>query len=73
MDRTVFRVLPQGDEWVLRQGDAVLATCGHKDDAVHQGRAVARDHQPSQLVIHDSHGRIEDEATYRDDPYPPQG
>jgi hypothetical protein len=28
---------------------------------------------PSQLVIHNADGKIEDEATYLDDPYPPSG
>ena len=30
-------------------------------------------HEPSQLIVHKGDGKIEEERTYRDDPYPPAG
>ncbi|MFH6681001.1 DUF2188 domain-containing protein [Clavibacter michiganensis] len=34
---------------------------------------MARANQPSQLIIHQSDGTIEDERTYGNDPFPPRG
>jgi Uncharacterized protein conserved in bacteria (DUF2188) len=72
-ERTVYRVMPQGRRWEVRRGDDVVFAHERKEEAVSRGRSVARDDQPSQLVIHDGRGRIEDESTYQDDPFPPRG
>ncbi|MEV4418089.1 DUF2188 domain-containing protein [Catellatospora sp. NPDC049609] len=73
MQRTVYRVMPAGKKWELREGDQVVASHERKEDLVAQARQTARDQRPSQLVIHDGEGRIEDESTYQDDPFPPAG
>ncbi|WP_155371035.1 DUF2188 domain-containing protein [Catellatospora vulcania] len=73
MQRTTYRVIPAGQKWELHEGDQVVASHDRKEDLVHTARQTARDHRPSQLVIHDGEGRIEDESTYQDDPFPPAG
>jgi hypothetical protein len=75
MDRRVFHVVPCGSQWDLVHVDtgARLSHLDTKRAALEEGRRTAREHQPSQLVIHHSDGTIEDESTYRDDPYPPPG
>ncbi|GAA2382986.1 hypothetical protein Cme02nite_64660 [Catellatospora methionotrophica] len=73
MERTVYRVEAAGEQWELREGDKVVASDARKEDLVHRARQTARDNKPSQLMIHDSQGRIEDESTYQDDPFPPAG
>lgn len=43
--------------------------------AIAVGAAVtwAKDYKPSQIFIHGRDGRIQDERTYQDDPFPPPG
>lgn len=71
--RTVYRVAPSRDGWELFRGNAKLEGYGRQEDAVAAGREAARADRPSQLVVHGTDGRIEDEATYSDDPFPPAG
>lgn len=72
-DRTVFHVVPKGPGWqVQRDGDAVLSV-DTKKQAIDEARALAKELQPSQVVVHTADGRIEDEMTYQDDPFPPRG
>lgn len=76
-ERTVFHVTPNGKRWQVKQvngADADDPTLfATKTEAVEEGRRRARGTQPSQLVIHDEQGRIRDEHTYQDDPFPPRG
>jgi hypothetical protein len=73
MPRSQYHVVPAGDNWKVEKGSQVVGSYDTKDEAVDQGRQVAKDNQPSQLVIHTADGRIETEYTYGDDPYPPAG
>jgi hypothetical protein len=73
MTRTHYRVLPNGNVWQLRREQAPLSNHARKEDAVFQGRRVAKADQPSQLTVHKADGTIETEYTYGDDPYPPKG
>lgn len=73
MDRTVFHITPSGPHWhVLRDGEPVF-TAETKHQAVTEARAQAHEARPSQIVIHTADGKIEDEATYDTDPFPPRG
>lgn len=73
MTRSQYHVVPAGDAWKVEQGSKVAGTYDTKNEAIEQGRKVARGDQPSQLVVHTADGRIETEYTYKDDPFPPAG
>ncbi len=69
--RTVYYVVPQGDDWaVKRQGaDRASAVESKKADAVERGRDLAKNAGgPAQLKIHKVDGTIQTEHTYRNDP-----
>lgn len=44
-----------------------------KVEAVNAARELALRHKPSQIRIHKRDGKIQEERTYGDDPYPPEG
>ncbi|MBN8612106.1 MAG: DUF2188 domain-containing protein [Deltaproteobacteria bacterium] len=74
--RTVYDVAPHGDgRWHVKRRGADKAASVHdtRFHAVDAGVEVARNNQPSQLVIHKGDGTIEEERTYGNDPYPPKG
>jgi hypothetical protein len=71
--RTRFDVSPSEGKWELRRNDHRLNTFDRQDDAIKAGREEAKAAQPSQLVVHGTDGKIRDEWTYQDDPYPPAG
>jgi hypothetical protein len=73
MARKVYRVLPDGDNWVVKKDGVVLSNHYKKDPAIDSARSLALSNQPSQVVVHRSDGTIEKEWTYGDDPYPPPG
>lgn len=75
MPRTVYRVLPDGNEWIVRRDGADRADSRHptKEPAVNRARALCLNNMPSQLVVHRRDGTIEYEYTYGNDPYPPRG
>lgn len=75
MDRTTWEVGPQGDQWYLKRQGAERAASLHnrKEDAIEAGASMGRANQPSQLLIKQEDGTIEDERTYGSDPYPPAG
>jgi hypothetical protein len=73
MARKQFHVSPDGTTWKLTLDGVTLSRHETKDVAVDAGVARAKQNQPSQLIIHLSNGRVEDERTYGDDPYPPRG
>ena len=72
-DRTVYRVQPEQGEWKLSKDAEKVGHFKTQAEAVQEGRAQARASQPSQHLVHDHQGKIEDEATYQDDPFPPRG
>jgi Uncharacterized protein conserved in bacteria (DUF2188) len=75
MDRTVYHVKPNGDSmWqVAQQEGAALSQHDTKRAALEAARKVAKNDQPSQVVVHEADGTIETEWTYQVDPYPPKG
>ncbi|MCT4631284.1 MAG: DUF2188 domain-containing protein [Firmicutes bacterium] len=62
------------DKWQVKKTGAVTALKNFdtKDPAISYGVTVARNNEPSQLIIKKKNGEIEDERTYGDDPFPPQ-
>lgn len=73
MARKQFHVVPNGSLWKVSHAGRVLSNHLSKSAAVDAGVAVAKQNQPSQLIIHRANGTIEDERTYGQDPYPPRG
>ena len=73
MARSVYRVVPDGDDWVVKKDGAVLSRHSTKQPAIDSAIAKALANQPSQVVVHRKDGTIETEWTYGDDPYPPPG
>lgn len=73
--RTVYRVLPSGDDWIVKRDGAEQAArrFDRKQDAIVYARRVAKNNRPSQVVVHRQDGTIETEWTYNGDPYPPPG
>lgn len=75
MPRTVYEVLPDGSDWIVKRRGATRASYRFdtKAPAVSKGRELAKNNRPSQLVIRRADGTIEDEFTYNGDPFPPAG
>ncbi len=71
--RTQYHVVPAGNGWKVEHGSSSDSKHATKDEAIAAGRQVAKGNQPSQLVVHNTDGKIETEYTYQDDPFPPAG
>lgn len=63
------------EKWQVKKTGAssALKNFDTKLPAIDYGVSVAKNNQPSQLIIKKKNGQIEDERTYGDDPYPPRG
>lgn len=73
-DDNVYDVSPGKDGWGVERRGAQRAS-GHfdtKKEAVERGRELASK-QKGRLVVHKQDGTIQEERTYRKDPYPPKG
>ncbi|WP_431042188.1 DUF2188 domain-containing protein [Streptomyces sp. P1-3] len=73
MARTRYWVVPDEGIWELRRERTYLSSHAYKAQAVAEGRRIARENPPSQLLIMHADGTFETEATYGADPYPPKG
>ena len=71
--RTQYHVVPDGAGWKVEHGSKVDGTYPTKSEAIEGGRSIAKSNMPSQLVVHTADGKIENESTYQDDPFPPAG
>lgn len=59
--------------WKLPSGGTTLATDANKATVVAKGREVAKNDPPSELIIRNSDGAIDEKETYGSAPYPPRG
>ncbi|MFC7625247.1 DUF2188 domain-containing protein [Microlunatus sp. GCM10028923] len=73
MDRNVVHVVPRSGHWQVEQGETGIATSDTKEKAIQLAREAAGRTKPSQVVVHGEDGRVQDEFTYEDDPFPPRG
>jgi len=76
MARKVYDVSPRKDDkWQVKGRGNERASSVHetKQEAVEAGVDLAKNVQPSQLVIHKENGRFQTERTYKKDPFPPRG
>lgn len=69
VETTVLHVTPHGDGWaVMVDGeDEPLDTFDIKKDAVSAGREAAKEHAPSELIVHKQDGAVQDTMSYDTD------
>jgi len=74
-DRYVLHVVPHGERWAVKERgvDEPRTITATKEEAIAAAKTRARKRPPSQVLVHGRDGRIQDEFTYGDDPYPPAG
>lgn len=75
MARTIYDVSTHEDGWQVKRRDLSQASVVKptKAEAVSAGQVLAKNNEPSQLVVHKEDGTFDYEYTYGDDPYPPAG
>lgn len=73
MARKRYDIVFTNQMWHVTHARITLSSHNAKQSAIDAGVRIAKDNQPSQLVIHRADGTIEDERTYGDDPFPPRG
>jgi hypothetical protein len=75
MPRKRIWVSPDESKWKVKTEGAKRASniFDNKDDAVKRAIELAKGGKPSQVVIQKRDGKIQEERTYGDDPYPPEG
>ena len=73
-DSRRVHVVPNGKDWkVVSEGaDRAAGIYPDQAEAVDRGREIAQN-RSGQLFIHGRDGRIRDERSYGNDPYPPKG
>jgi hypothetical protein len=71
--RGIPHVWPDRGWWKRTTDSETIMHCAKKTRAIHRGRQLARANLPSQLLIHDLDGKIEDESTHQGHPVPPCG
>lgn len=64
--RTVYAIQPSRGEWIVvrRGAPRPIHRFSRKQDAIELGVQLARDNQPSQLIIRRRDGTIQDERAY---------
>lgn len=72
--RNRHHVVTHPEGWAGRRegSDKASAVLPTKDQAVDRAREIAQ-RERGGVVIHGENGRIQEERTYGDDPYPPPG
>ena len=76
MARKTYHVTPNGDGgWKVKAEGASRAAGVHEEKApaIAQARDLAKSAGLGQVVIHNQKGRIQEERTYGQDPFPPRG
>lgn len=67
-------IVPHENGWAVRREghDRASVVTETKEQAVERGREIA-ERERGAIVIHGENGRIQEERTYGDDPFPPRG
>jgi hypothetical protein len=73
MERDIYTVTPKNGQWEIQKGNSPVQTFDRQEEAIQEGRKIAREKWekegvPSQLRIKGEDGRFRDESTYGDDP-----
>lgn len=66
MNRKKYHVMPYGDGWQIsfENSERASIVCNTQEEAVEQGVQLAKNQEPSQLLIHGTDGKIKEERTY---------
>lgn len=72
-NRQSYHVVPYVNGWQIRLGGAdadagELGAWDHKDLAIERARALAKEAEFGQVVVHGEDGKIQEEFTYGADP-----
>jgi poly(hydroxyalkanoate) granule-associated protein len=69
VETTVLHVTPYEEGWavIVDGADEPLETFDVKKDALSAGRDAAREHAPSELIIHKQDGEVQDTVSYEAD------
>ena len=74
MPRKQYRVGPGKGDWTVKSGGRTIRRFETKEPAVREATRRARQEPgEAQVIIQKRDGKIQEERTYRKDPYPPKG
>lgn len=75
MARTTYYVLPHELGWQGKMEGAERSSvvANDKQEVIERTISLARNREPSSVIIHNADGSFQEERTYGDDPYPPEG
>jgi hypothetical protein len=74
--RTTYHVLPHPEGgWQGKMEDGLRAsvTGSTKEEVLEKTISLARDREPSSVIVHQADGSFQEERTYGNDPFPPEG
>lgn len=76
-ERKSYHVVTYVNGWQIREGGAddesgALGVWGHKDLAVQRAREIAKENEPSQVIVHGEDGRIPGRVDVRRRPQGPR-
>jgi hypothetical protein len=66
MARTRFEVVPEGDQWIVREGKKATPPLDTMDLAVSAATRRAQESAPSEVVIVHEDGTVEEARTFGD-------
>jgi hypothetical protein len=64
MARTRYEVLPEGDQWIVREGKKSTPPLDSKEMAVDAAIRRAQEAAPSEVVVVREDGTLEEERTF---------
>lgn len=73
--RTTYYVLPHENGWQgkMEGADRASVIGLNKQEIIERTIALARNREPSSVIIHHADGSFQEERTYGNDPFPPRG
>lgn len=73
--RATYHVLPHEHGWQgrLENAERASVTGATKQEVIELTISLARNREPSSVIIHQADGSFQEERTYGNDPYPPRG
>jgi Uncharacterized protein conserved in bacteria (DUF2188) len=67
MTRTRYEVIPEGDQWIVREGKKSTPPLDTKEMAVEAAIRRAQEAPPSEVVVVEEDGSLEEARTFGDD------
>jgi acetylglutamate kinase len=66
-----FHVVPDGGRWKVKYEGRALSDHQTQAQAIRAARGQANQMSPSQVIVHGGDDQLQDESSYRRDPYAP--